>query len=454
MTASEILDGISETLMQDERILSVPERELLTNLLQQAKACAGSRRELQHAVTETIARAIGETVAQRAFAVLGTHILNQMLVEIQEPASSGSALYETAKTGPRPPQPSPPSPSPGSALYETAKTGPRPPQPSPPSPSPGSALYETAKTGPRPPQPSPPSPSPGSALYETAKTGPRPPQPSPPSTPPGSALYETAKTGPRPPQPSPPSPSPASALYETAKTGPRPPQPSPPSPSPASAPRAVQVEPGSVAVLEMAPLLPAKYVVLDEFLAPEELDNLTRYTLQREADFQLSEVVSPGVSGGLVDFQHRRSRVLQDLGGHREVILNRIQTCMPRVLDKLGHEPFAVARVEAQITASADGDFFRWHCDNGLNEIATREITFVYFFHREPKAFHGGELRIYDSRWENDGYVPTERYHTIAPQQNQVVFFPSALAHEITPVECSSQAFADSRFTVNGWFHR
>jgi Rps23 Pro-64 3,4-dihydroxylase Tpa1-like proline 4-hydroxylase len=78
----------------------------------------------------------------------------------------------------------------------------------------------------------------------------------------------------------------------------------------------------------------------------------------------------------------------------------------------------------------------------------------VYFFHREPKTFRGGDLRIYDSRWENGRYEPTENYRNIVPRQNQMVFFVSSLAHEITPVECPSGAFADSRFTVNGWIHR
>ena len=34
-------------------------------------------------------------------------------------------------------------------------------------------------------------------------------------------------------------------------------------------------------------------MVLDEFLAPQELEELTRFTLEHEADFNVSEVVSP-----------------------------------------------------------------------------------------------------------------------------------------------------------------
>jgi SM-20-related protein len=211
---------------------------------------------------------------------------------------------------------------------------------------------------------------------------------------------------------------------------------------------------GGVAVLEIPRIAPAECVVFDEFLAPAEVNDLIEYALAHEQEFRVSQVVSPGIHGGSVDFEYRRSRVLMDLGRHDDVIVNRIQSSLPRILQKLGIEPFSVSRIEAQMTSSGDGDFFRWHTDDGHAEVASRQVTFVYFLHREPKAFRGGDLRIYESELQNGSYRPTRNRRTIVPQQNQAVFFASALAHEITPVECPSGAFADSRFTVNGWFHR
>jgi Rps23 Pro-64 3,4-dihydroxylase Tpa1-like proline 4-hydroxylase len=117
-------------------------------------------------------------------------------------------------------------------------------------------------------------------------------------------------------------------------------------------------------------------------------------------------------------------------------------------------EEFSISALEAQVTASNDGDFFRSHRDNGDDKVASRQLTFVYFFHREPRPFEGGELRIHDSRLENGEYVNTGSYQTIEPRQNQIVLFPCSLQHEITPVECPSRAFADSRFTMNGWLHK
>ena len=214
----------------------------------------------------------------------------------------------------------------------------------------------------------------------------------------------------------------------------------------------------AVGVVDAPEIVRAQCVVLDEFLAPQELDELMSYVLQHEAEFRSSEVIAPSGDPGVIDYNHRRSRVLMDLGKHEAVILERIRGALPRVLDRLGIEEFPITHVEAQITASNDGDFFAAHSDDAHEAIASRHVTFVYFFHREPRQFEGGELRLHDTRGPNDGFAEgsnkTGSYHSIVPRQNQIVFFPCSVLHEITRVECPSWAFADSRFTLNGWLHK
>ena len=210
----------------------------------------------------------------------------------------------------------------------------------------------------------------------------------------------------------------------------------------------------SVVVRQRPTALPAQCVILDEFLAPQELEELTRFALAHEPQFTASEVVAPTSERGVIDYEHRRSRVLTDLEQYQELLLRRIKRVVPQVAHKLGMEEFAIAGVEAQITASNDGDFFRFHSDNASDRVAARHLTFVYFFHREPRQFEGGELRIHDARLEQDRYISAGSYQTIVPQQNQIVFFPCELLHEITPVKCPSRLFADSRFTLNGWLRQ
>ena len=342
------MDSFSGALFHDERTLSTQEKELLANLLRSVKNHSGNN---NNPLAETIARAVGETMAQRAYGILGENITQRLMK--QSMLDFPQAHYLQPPDPPKPPSPTPPSPGPKKLAMP-----------------------------PKPPSPTPPSPGSG----------------------PGSVTYEV---------------------------GARP-----------------------MECLNQAGRLSAKCVILDEFLAPAQLRELVDYTLAHEAEFQVSEVISPGVTKGVVDFEHRRSRVLMELGRFRKAIEEKLQSSLPNTLPKLEFQPFPISQVEMQITASNHGDYFRWHNDNAHDEIASRQVTFVYFFHREPKQFQGGELRLYDSQLAQGTYVPMETYRTIVPQQNQAVIFLSSLAHEITPIQCPSQQFTDSRFTVNGWLHR
>lgn len=204
----------------------------------------------------------------------------------------------------------------------------------------------------------------------------------------------------------------------------------------------------------MPPFRPARFVVLEDFLLPAELPALLEFALRRESAFKISEVTRPNSMVVDIDYEHRRSKVLFNLEQHRNFLAHRIESYLPWVLYKLGCPSFSASHVEMQLTASNDGGFFRKHTDNMLGQCRTREITFVYYFYREPKAFTGGELRVYDTRYANGRAAPLENFHTFVPAQNQVVFFSAYLFHEILPVRCPSTAFADSRFTLNGWIHR
>jgi hypothetical protein len=370
MTAREMMDSLSGTLLCDERILSVPERELLANLLQRTRTQSSNH---DIAVGEAVTHAIGELIAERALGVLGESMTRQLLRQ-QVTSSSGfpNQGFPVIRAGSPPITPAPPP-----------DKSPRPPGTSPPAIHAGSP-------------PITPAPPPDKS--------PRPPGTSPPS------------------------------IWSTKTNS--------------------QSTAGGVAVLEASDYVSAECVVLDEFLTLAELNALRQYVLDQEMGFAISEVLSPGIPGGSVDYQQRRSRVLMDLGGHERAILDRLLTCLPRVLQKWGRDQFPISHVETQATASNHGDFFACHSDNGAEVVATREITFVYFFHREPKQLSGGELRIHDSRRGNDNYIPTANYRTIVPEQNQLVLFSSGLSHEITPVDCPSGQFADSRFTINGWIHK
>src|SRR6202790_5651987 len=235
MTPKQLLDSFSETLMRDERILSAQERALVATLLQHARTASGENQETQEAVRAVIASAVGETVAQRAFAVLGGSIVERILDGGTMPLADSivaraTDIFAGPKSLSRPLTPGKASQPPGGQMRT-------PGEPQPPS------------QGPHPPGVIAPQP-PGGPMRT-------PGEPQPPSDAPGPGVKVPLR------DPQPPSLIRTTVISET-----------------------------SAAVAERPSILPAQCVILDEFLAPQELEELFRFTIAHEGDFSASEVVS------------------------------------------------------------------------------------------------------------------------------------------------------------------
>ena len=187
---------------------------------------------------------------------------------------------------------------------------------------------------------------------------------------------------------------------------------------------------------------------LDGFLGPDEQDWLRDTVFAAQPRFQ-----SSWTEDNTEDY--RRSLVLNAPDDLMRPIVDKIRAVMPEVMTKLRLAPFPVGHIECQVTASTDGSYFRVHTDRGVSAIdATRQLTYVYYFNREPKGYDGGELRVYDDQIRNDKLARADSFHVVMPRNNTIVFFHSAVMHEVTPVRVPSREFRDSRFTVNGWIHR
>ncbi|MEM1172373.1 MAG: 2OG-Fe(II) oxygenase [Cyanobacteria bacterium P01_H01_bin.35] len=193
--------------------------------------------------------------------------------------------------------------------------------------------------------------------------------------------------------------------------------------------------------------LESRYLLIENFLTNSETQQLLNYIFQRKSDFVPTTTSTKAEN-------YRRSLVLHSFPKFRELIVKRIQEIFPDVLNQLSIPVFSIGEIESQLTAHNDNNFYKIHNDNGSPDTATRVLTYVYYFYREPKAFTGGELIIYDSQVQGKHYVKAETFNTIEPKNNSIIFFLSRYMHEVLPVNCPSQNFADSRFTFNGWIRR
>jgi hypothetical protein len=196
------------------------------------------------------------------------------------------------------------------------------------------------------------------------------------------------------------------------------------------------------------------YVRVPDFLSSADHAYLLENTIATEADFKASGVITDEGKGA-VDHEARLSRTLHGPGLERawHLFEPRLRAMLPYVRQQLRMPWFALDHTERQLTAHGSGGFFAPHVDTGHPIAASRRISGVYYFNRQPRRFSGGELRLYDTWITPNGTTGAATSTTLEPEENSIVFFPSDSFHEVCPVATETLEFGDSRFTVTIWFH-
>jgi SM-20-related protein len=184
--------------------------------------------------------------------------------------------------------------------------------------------------------------------------------------------------------------------------------------------------------------------LIENFLPDDVWRTLLARVLASEASFQPS-----GTHDRRTDYRH--SLVMNPPPDLVAPVVERVRHVVPNVLPSLRVRPITIGVVEAQVTASIDGSFFGVHTDADHDKVPKRYLTYVYYFNRPPKRFSGGELRVYHDVLRNNKLARAETFDVVEPLHNRIVMFWARAMHEVMPVRIPSGAFADARFTVNGW---
>ena len=130
-------------------------------------------------------------------------------------------------------------------------------------------------------------------------------------------------------------------------------------------------------------------------------------------------------------------------------IAPKVRSLVPEVLERLRMDGIGRCSIEMSMRAYLDGGFYRAHRDNQSKSHRQRKLSFVYFLHREPRRFSGGDLLLHDTDTDAGSYSPG-KFSRIVPLRNSIVFFPCGYFHQVTPVQCGTDDFGDGRWAVNG----
>lgn len=197
---------------------------------------------------------------------------------------------------------------------------------------------------------------------------------------------------------------------------------------------------------------PAPFIQFDDFLRVDDVDALLGFVDRNETQLRPSGVLV--ANEGETPEQIRQSQTLFDISEIWPFFETPLTNLLPLMRSELGIGHFTLDHIERQLAVHFDGDFFAPHNDSGSPEVATRRLTYVYYFNREPKQYSGGELRLYHSVDDQGAKLQGTEFETIEPRHNSIVFFPSWVHHEVLPVSCAVPGLDGSRMTVTGWYHQ
>lgn len=194
--------------------------------------------------------------------------------------------------------------------------------------------------------------------------------------------------------------------------------------------------------------LPCPFARVERFLPQDEHDHLLEL-----AHAHHDTLVPAKVGEGTYDPQVRSSRLVPELQLQevRSWFVPRVTALLPAIVSRVLDTALTVERIELQMTIHHQGDFYLVHRDDGKGETQTRRLSYVYYFHRQPRCFSGGDLLLYDTHVTDSEYRLV--FTRLEPLDNTIVFFPSQFFHQVTPVQCATDNYRDGRFTVNGWLH-
>ena len=214
---------------------------------------------------------------------------------------------------------------------------------------------------------------------------------------------------------------------------------------------------------EIPELLPPHHRIFD-FLPESEHRQLYEWAVSIRDKFRPATVSKGRPRREFrVDPDRRIGLTTRKLGPLEGVLRERLLGALPELMAATGTGGPAPVSLELELAAHADGAYYRPHIDIpvganrqplGANPGEDRVLSAVYYFYSEPRAFSGGQLRLFSF-----GPIPTadegERRHVdLEPVRNSLVAFPSWVPHEVRPIACPSGEFRDYRFALNCWYCR
>ncbi|MBZ4018765.1 hypothetical protein CCS38_24095 [Streptomyces purpurogeneiscleroticus] len=182
----------------------------------------------------------------------------------------------------------------------------------------------------------------------------------------------------------------------------------------------------------------------DDFLGSAAADSLFNHVCVARANRLAMEISSSGAGAKLAP-------MWQVPGDEVPVpeFIEAVTGMAPVVREMIGIEPSdGEPTVSYELCMHNHGDH---HGDRfGPRTAEAGSLHFVYYLHRRPRAFTGGQLRIFDTTLWDGEPACAPSFRDIAADHDSIVFFPAGSWYEDRPIDCPSRRLLDGRFALRG----
>ncbi|MCG8609491.1 MAG: 2OG-Fe(II) oxygenase [Pseudomonadales bacterium] len=196
---------------------------------------------------------------------------------------------------------------------------------------------------------------------------------------------------------------------------------------------------------------PAPFLIQKQFVSTDYNQSILSLAIEKESAFVDAKVGA--LAYETVDTTIRSTKILgkSEIGNSLAEFRKKIFENCEHWQKLLNVTPFTTGHIELSMLHYQNRQFYQVHKDQGLDETRSRTLTFIYFFYKQPKAFSGGELLLYDT--DENAHSAGTAFTQIEPENNTLLVFPSQYFHQVTPVQSSFCGFDSGRFVINGFIH-
>lgn len=185
------------------------------------------------------------------------------------------------------------------------------------------------------------------------------------------------------------------------------------------------------------------FAVIDDFF-----NDLEQEKILAELEFIRPHFVGHGGSGGAVSAQGEQLKQTNSLwltDFYSDPLKSNIYNLTrqyndPDLLFEIGQKTWFPRMLSSYQTIEAIQLLYYESNSSYDTHIDTAFLTFLYWIHKEPRKFEGGDLVLEEDR-------------RVECKSNRLLVFPSFAKHRVTPVKMTEQADGYGRYCISNFVH-